>query len=249
MHYWLWFVSEVNQHLYAQLISVHIHRTNEEAATTAIKLFFHSGLKHTEETHRPLKRPMSDMEFHNYLDSAGYMVRPSEFRLSIYQGGIESSLRRVAWRHLLNIFPENMSGRERFDYLKRKEQVFLLLVLSSCVSFCCLSALFLSLSVSVFFSIPLSYFSWVLVSFSVYVFLFHCFLIFACFLMTWDPQQELSPMYFGLRKAVCCTELYRMYVYWIYFKDIVTFICLSLSSSLHVLMCVSLFFSNTQPEL
>lgn len=68
---------------------------------------------------------MSDMEFHNYLDSAGYMVKPNEFRLSIYQGGIESSLRRVAWRHLLNIFPEQMSGRERFDYLKRKELVWL----------------------------------------------------------------------------------------------------------------------------
>ncbi|PVD24774.1 hypothetical protein C0Q70_15260 [Pomacea canaliculata] len=79
------------------------------------------GLKHPEETYKPLKLAMSDMEFHNYLDSAGYMVKPNEFRLSIYQGGIESSLRRVAWRHLLNIFPEQMSGRERFDYLKRKE--------------------------------------------------------------------------------------------------------------------------------
>ena len=81
------------------------------------------GLKQPDDTYKPLKPPMSDMEFHNYLDSAGFMVKPNEFRLSIYQGGIESSLRRVAWRHLLNIFPENMSGRERFDYLKRKEQV------------------------------------------------------------------------------------------------------------------------------
>lgn len=83
------------------------------------------GLKQPDDMYKPLKPPMSDMEFHNYLDSAGFMVKPSEFRLSIYQGGIESSLRRVAWRHLLNIFPENMSGRERFDYLKRKEQVSL----------------------------------------------------------------------------------------------------------------------------
>nr|KAG5708456.1 hypothetical protein BaRGS_026183 [Batillaria attramentaria] len=82
------------------------------------------GLKQSDETYKPLKPPMSDMEFHNYLDSAGFMVKPNEFRLSIYQGGIEGSLRRVAWRHLLNIFPAQMSGRERFDYLKRKEQEY-----------------------------------------------------------------------------------------------------------------------------
>ncbi|XP_041378086.1 LOW QUALITY PROTEIN: TBC1 domain family member 25-like [Gigantopelta aegis] len=83
------------------------------------------GFKQTEEElYRPIKPPMSDMEFHNYLDSAGLMVKPQEFRLSIYQGGIEPSLRRVAWRHLLNIFPLHLSGRERFDYLKRKEREY-----------------------------------------------------------------------------------------------------------------------------
>ena len=83
------------------------------------------GFKQTEEElYRPMKPPMSDMEFHNYLDSAGVMVKPQEFRLSIYQGGIEPSLRRVAWRHLLNIFPLHLSGRERFDYLKRKEREY-----------------------------------------------------------------------------------------------------------------------------
>lgn len=61
------------------------------------------------------------MEFRNYQDSSGHLVKPEEFRLSIYQGGVESSLRRVVWRHLLNIFPEGMSGRERFDYMKKKE--------------------------------------------------------------------------------------------------------------------------------
>lgn len=67
---------------------------------------------------------MSDMEFHNYLDSGGFMVKPNEFRLAIYQGGIEPSLRRVAWRHLLNIYPADMSGRDRFDYMKRKEEEY-----------------------------------------------------------------------------------------------------------------------------
>ena len=67
---------------------------------------------------------MSDQEFRNFLDSAGYMVKPEEFRISIYQGGCEPSLRRVAWRHLLNIFPNGLSGKERFEYMKRKEKEY-----------------------------------------------------------------------------------------------------------------------------
>ena len=70
---------------------------------------------------------MTDLEFRNYLDSDGHMVKPEEFRLSIYQGGVEHSLRRVVWRHLLNIFPEELSGRERFDYMKKKENEYLVL--------------------------------------------------------------------------------------------------------------------------
>lgn len=87
--------------------------------------FIFLGLKQAEnEVIKPLKPPMSDMEFKNYLDSEGHMIRPNEFRLSVYQGGIEPSLRRVAWRHLLNIFPANMSGQSRFDYMKRKEEEY-----------------------------------------------------------------------------------------------------------------------------
>ncbi|KAJ8302097.1 hypothetical protein KUTeg_021084, partial [Tegillarca granosa] len=83
------------------------------------------GLKNEEENkYKPSKQPMTDMEFRNYLDSSGHLVKPEEFRLSIYQGGVESSLRRVVWRHLLNIFPEGMSGRERFDYMKKKENEY-----------------------------------------------------------------------------------------------------------------------------
>ncbi|ELU01425.1 hypothetical protein CAPTEDRAFT_178211 [Capitella teleta] len=66
------------------------------------------------------KTMMTDAEFHNFLDSVGHLVQPQQFRLSVYQGGIEPSLRKVAWRHLLNVYPEGFSGKERFEYLKRK---------------------------------------------------------------------------------------------------------------------------------
>ncbi|KAK3103717.1 hypothetical protein FSP39_021297, partial [Pinctada imbricata] len=83
------------------------------------------GFKGEDDSkYKPSKQPMTDHEFRNYMDSSGHMVKPEEFRLSIYQGGIEPSLRRVTWRHLLNLFPHGMSGRERFDYMKNKEQEY-----------------------------------------------------------------------------------------------------------------------------
>ena len=63
---------------------------------------------------------MTDPEFRYFMDAVGHMVRPEEFRLMVYQGGVEPSLRSVVWRHLLNVYPEGLSGRERFEYQKKK---------------------------------------------------------------------------------------------------------------------------------
>jgi hypothetical protein len=68
----------------------------------------------------PTKPPLSDAEFHLYLDAVGRLVQPQQFRVAVYQGGVESSLRPVVWRHLLNIYPGDMNGRERFDYVRQK---------------------------------------------------------------------------------------------------------------------------------
>lgn len=67
---------------------------------------------------------MSDAEFHNFLDAVGHLIQPQQFRLSVYQGGVEPSLRRVVWRHLLNVYPDDMTGRERFDYLANKSKEY-----------------------------------------------------------------------------------------------------------------------------
>ncbi|CAG5132877.1 unnamed protein product [Candidula unifasciata] len=83
------------------------------------------GFKHPENgVTKPAKLPMCDTEFRNYLDSSGFMIKPNEFRQSVYQGGIEHSLRRVAWRHLLSIYPAHLSSKDRFRYLKCKEEEY-----------------------------------------------------------------------------------------------------------------------------
>ena len=59
---------------------------------------------------RPIKTPMIQTEFQNFLDSDGRLIKPLEFRQSVYHGGIEPSIRRSLWPHLLNVYPENLTG-------------------------------------------------------------------------------------------------------------------------------------------
>ena len=37
--------------------------------------------------------PLTDAEFHNYLDTVGRLVQPKELRVAIYRGGVVPSLR------------------------------------------------------------------------------------------------------------------------------------------------------------
>ena len=48
-----------------------------------------------EEEMKPFMPPLSDAEFHSYLNGQGQLTRPEELRLRIYHGGVEPSLRKV----------------------------------------------------------------------------------------------------------------------------------------------------------
>lgn len=69
------------------------------------------------QTQRP---PLSDNEFRYYCDSVGQIIHQTELRKVIYSGGIEPSLRRVVWKHILNVYPSGLTGKERMDYIKKK---------------------------------------------------------------------------------------------------------------------------------
>ncbi|XP_064813028.1 TBC1 domain family member 25-like isoform X1 [Oncorhynchus masou masou] len=73
---------------------------------------------------KPFKPPLSDAEFHSYLNGQGQLSRPEELRLRIYHGGVEPSLRKVVWRYLLNVYPDGLTGQERMDYMKRKTREY-----------------------------------------------------------------------------------------------------------------------------
>ncbi|XP_053149497.1 TBC1 domain family member 25 isoform X1 [Hemicordylus capensis] len=73
---------------------------------------------------KPFKPPLSDSEFHTYLNHEGQLTKPAELRLRIFHGGVEPSLRKVVWRYLLNVYPDGLTGQERMDYMKRKTREY-----------------------------------------------------------------------------------------------------------------------------
>lgn len=68
----------------------------------------------------PPKPPLSDEYFWRFLDPVGQIINAKELRSYIYFGGIEPSLRKVVWKHILNVYPKGMTGKERMDYIKKK---------------------------------------------------------------------------------------------------------------------------------
>ncbi|XP_043935253.1 TBC1 domain family member 25 [Protopterus annectens] len=73
---------------------------------------------------KPFKPPLSDGEFHSYMNHEGQLTRPEELRLRIYHGGVEPSLRKVVWRYLLNVYPDGLTGQARMDYMKQKTREY-----------------------------------------------------------------------------------------------------------------------------
>lgn len=69
---------------------------------------------------QPIRQPLSDAEFRSFCDSVGQIVQPTNLRKVIYNGGIDPGLRRVVWKHILNVYPDGMTGLQRMDYIKQK---------------------------------------------------------------------------------------------------------------------------------
>lgn len=78
-----------------------------------------------EQTYLPPVPPLSDLDFRKYCDSVGQIIHGDQLRRIIYLGGIDSSLRRVLWKLLLNVYPERMTGKERMDYMKKKSNEYI----------------------------------------------------------------------------------------------------------------------------
>ncbi|XP_014256585.1 TBC1 domain family member 25 isoform X2 [Cimex lectularius] len=75
----------------------------------------------------PPRPPLMDAEFRQFLDPIGEVIDIAQLRSVIYYGGIDPSLRKVVWKHILNVYPKGMSGKQRMDYMKRKSNEYTVL--------------------------------------------------------------------------------------------------------------------------
>ncbi|KAH8277669.1 hypothetical protein KR018_003296 [Drosophila ironensis] len=77
----------------------------------------------------PPRPPMCDGEFRLFLDALGQIQRKDELHRVIFLGGIDPSLRRVVWKHLLNVYPSGshglaLDGHQRMEFMRRKSEQY-----------------------------------------------------------------------------------------------------------------------------
>ncbi|KAH8275327.1 hypothetical protein KR026_005114 [Drosophila bipectinata] len=77
----------------------------------------------------PPRPPMCDGEFRLFLDALGQIQRKEELHRVIFLGGIDPSLRRVVWKHLLNVYPSGnrglpLDGHQRMEFMRRKSEQY-----------------------------------------------------------------------------------------------------------------------------
>ncbi|XP_074602084.1 uncharacterized protein LOC141855816 isoform X2 [Brevipalpus obovatus] len=68
--------------------------------------------------------PLSEKQYFAYLDSEGRIKSINDLRISVYYRGVDPSLRRAVWKHLLSVFPPELTGQQRFEYIKHKTEVY-----------------------------------------------------------------------------------------------------------------------------
>jgi hypothetical protein len=68
--------------------------------------------------------PLNDNQFRNFLDSEGKIKCARELRIAVYRRGVEPSLRKVVWKHLLNVYPSGLTGQQRIDFMKLKCETY-----------------------------------------------------------------------------------------------------------------------------
>src|SRR6218665_643628 len=47
-----------------------------------------------------------------------------DLRIAVYRRGVDHSLRKVIWKHLLNVYPENYTGQERLDFIRMRSESY-----------------------------------------------------------------------------------------------------------------------------
>ena len=70
------------------------------------------------------RHPLNEKDWGECFDGMGRLVLQNEFRIRVFHSGVEPSLRREVWPHLLGVYPSDLSTEERTRFLLMKGQVY-----------------------------------------------------------------------------------------------------------------------------
>ena len=70
------------------------------------------------------KSPLSESDWLAHFDDDGHLLEPQELWVIVFNWGVEPNLRRDVWKHLLNVFPPDLTEIEREKYLATKCKVY-----------------------------------------------------------------------------------------------------------------------------
>lgn len=79
-------------------------------------------LMSNDDTNRPVHGPIHDIW--PFLDSEGRVRCQRDFRIAIYRRGMDPNLRRIGWKHLLNVYPDDYTGQERIDFIRIRSETY-----------------------------------------------------------------------------------------------------------------------------
>lgn len=69
------------------------------------------------------KTPLGVNDWSTHLDDDGRLMNPKDLWVIVFNWGIEPQLRHYVWKHLLNVFPPDLTQTEREKFLAMKCKV------------------------------------------------------------------------------------------------------------------------------
>jgi hypothetical protein len=70
------------------------------------------------------KSPLGEYDWLAHFDDEGRLINPQELWVIVFNWGVEPTLRKDVWKHLLNVFPPDLTEIDREKYLLMKSKVY-----------------------------------------------------------------------------------------------------------------------------
>ncbi|RWS09823.1 located at OATL1-like protein, partial [Dinothrombium tinctorium] len=106
----------------AQMVATQTHQTANTFFTRMEKIVTKAFTNKNRSYNN--NSPLTKKQYNSYLNDEGRINSMRELRISVFRRGVEPNLRKVVWKHLLNVYPFGLSRQQRIDYIKAKSETY-----------------------------------------------------------------------------------------------------------------------------